>query len=588
MIADVLSVLRWCISLASKFGRVVFWRTALIVFLTLISQVSTLLASFLPLKVVILLGSERMPSYLPEWLAAYGREPLIIGLSITTIGFFLIHMLSERLIVVVTTQGARRILAKNYKMVLFENQEEIAANAYLRLSDALASVVFSGFALLGIFILYKDMALLVIAYFIVAILMFLSVVRSNLFLREYLEGKFQKIITFASGIGFFCVFFYLVADFIFFEPPSVFVAIVSLLLSRQLLNRVAAFIRDVNALNILRVKIDALFFHNKVLLSNQSKKRKSIWPLFGPDIRKSWVNTIFKEIVQGWYGIDQIRWHPSSVNNLGLLRVSGEKKSENYLIKLYDRNRKSLALHELDLLRDPPDGLLAPQLIGVTTLDDFPCQVYKFQEEFLLCSLKDARAAVAEIKKQLLTVEPPKILIQRYQRSKAHIWQRLCEQKIWQLNIATCTAEQEQQVAKLMKQWPNLKKYLAVLPLAFVNPNMQAQNIMTIPESNTFLLINWSRWSLEPIGVGFEIDRIGLDQLERSLLAASVIRPSLSDVDLKAVELSALVAVLEQHCIRQQFLEGLKIVCRILNCLEILEQKTTNKEVAIESCKLVN
>lgn len=486
MIADVLSVLRWCVSLASKFGRVVFWRTALIVFLTLISQVSTLLASFLPLKVVILLGSERMPGYLPEWLAAYGREPLIIGLSVTAVSFFLVHLLCERLIVVVTAQGVRRILAKNQKMVLFENQEKIAASAYLRFSGALASVVFSGFALLGIFILYKDMALLVIAYFIVTILMFLSVVRLNLFLREYLESKLQKIITFASGIGFFCVFFYLVADFIIFEPPSVFVAIVSLLLSRQLLNRVAAFIQDVNALNVLRVKINALFFHNKVLLSGQSKKSKSIWSLFGPDVRKSWVNTIFKEIVQGWYGIDQIHWHPSSVNNLGVLRVSGEKKSENYLIKLYDSNRKTLALHELDLLSDPPDGLLAPRLVGVTTLDNFPCQVYKFQEEFLLCSLKGARAAVAEIKKQLLTVEPPKILVQRYQRSRAHIWQRLCEQKIWQLNIAACTDEQEQQVENLMKQWPCLKKYLAVLPLVFVNPDIQNQNIMTIPESNTF------------------------------------------------------------------------------------------------------
>lgn len=92
---------------------------------------------------------------------------------------------------------------------------------------------------------------------------------------------------------------------------------------------------------------------------------------------------------------------------------------------------------------------------------------------------------------------------------------------------------------------------------------------------------------MEPIGVGFGIDRIELKQLEKSLLAASVIRPSLRDIDLKVVELSALVAVLERHCIRQQFLEGLKIVCRILNCLEALKQKTQSEEVAFEDCKSI-
>jgi len=58
----VLSALRWFFSVGLKVFHVVPWATSLGVVCTLVSQVASLLAALLPLKVIILLGSERIPS----------------------------------------------------------------------------------------------------------------------------------------------------------------------------------------------------------------------------------------------------------------------------------------------------------------------------------------------------------------------------------------------------------------------------------------------------------------------------------------------------------------------------------------------
>src|SRR5699024_1263303 len=90
--------LRWNASLGVKFLRVVPYATVIIVLLTLISQIAMLLASVLPLKVVLMLGSDGVPRYFPAFLTSLNRDVLIGVLTGGTIGFFIVHIISEKLI----------------------------------------------------------------------------------------------------------------------------------------------------------------------------------------------------------------------------------------------------------------------------------------------------------------------------------------------------------------------------------------------------------------------------------------------------------------------------------------------------------
>ena len=64
----------------------------------MLSQIAALLAFFLPLKVVILLGSEGFPRYFPQAWAAYDRDMLVASLCAATEVFYVLHWLADRII----------------------------------------------------------------------------------------------------------------------------------------------------------------------------------------------------------------------------------------------------------------------------------------------------------------------------------------------------------------------------------------------------------------------------------------------------------------------------------------------------------
>lgn len=583
MIFSVLSSLRWCLSLASKFSRVVFFHTMLIIFLTLTSQLSALLASFLPLKVVILLGSESVPHYIPEVLRNYGRETLILALSLATATFFIFHLTSERLVSIVTDRASRRLLLHNKKVVLFENQDAIAASSYQKFSRVLAGIIFSFLAIFGVGLFYPDMSGVFLLY--LSVVIFLIGILGSLVasFRQRMEGKLYEVVSLLSGIGFFTSFAYLVADFIFFNPPSIIVAIISLLLVRQSLNRLVSVVKDTAGLYSQRVKVDALFFHGKVLLPPLARDGKTYWPFLEHESRNEWVESVLAEMAIDWRGSREILWHPSSHPGLAVLIIKGKTSADNFMVKLYETNRTSLALHESTLLTEPPKGLLAAKFMGATNLGGFPCHVFRLPENESRSSPNEAQAAVRELRAQLLQVVPPDDLVQRYMRSKALLWQRLTAQELKRLNIAVSSASQKEQVTLLLEQLPRLQQYLCSLPLVFINPDMRLTNAWVMPEEAGSILLNWGRWSLEPVGAGFGMGVSELNRLGVAVREAIKIRPVLATVDTTVVELAALGSALEEYCKRQQFLKGLEVVEQILLRLDVLGRHGAAAQAVSES-----
>jgi len=579
MIAGILGSLRWSLSLAAKFSRVALWSTSLIVLLTLVSQISMLLASFLPLKVVILLGSERIPRYFPEALASMDQNVLIATLSVATVGFFVLYLLAERLITLVTDQATRLLLAKSHKMVLFENQDETAASAYQRFSRTLAGGVFVVLALIGLFVFYPEMGGVVLGYVVMAAFVLWALGTRSEGFRERLETRLSQTMTLTGGIGFFIAFAYLVADFILLVPPGLIVAIVSLLLSRQLLGRLATIAQDISSLHAQRVKIDALFFHGKVLLPQPVREDKTIWPLLEPGSRGDWVSGMLEELVNDWQGLERIEWHPSGVHDVAALRVVGKSATEDqYLVKLFEANRKSLGLHESTLLSEPPRELPGPGFLGSTKVGRFLCVAYALPAGGPAVGMtRELRPMMQEIRVHLLSVEPQTGLVQRYQRSRAVLWQRIEPTLLKRLSVAASSEEQLRYVDLILEKLPALQLHLKDLPVAIVNPEMRPVDVWVEARTGNPILLNWGRWGLEPVGSGWTVDAVlsqgkgGEERLCDALARAAETRPSLSGIRPEAAELAALVSALEKHCLMQQFVEALELLPRIFQCLASLD-----------------
>lgn len=556
MIHAMLNASRWSLSLGAKFIRVVPIKTLLIVLLTLVSQMATLLASFLPLKVVILLGSEGIPRYFPASFAQIDRDILIALLSICTLGFFVLYLLAERLIAWTTRLATGQLLAKSHKMVLFENQDDIAATAYQRYSRSLAGGVFIILALLGLSIFYPAMAAVLVGYGVATTLLLWLLHGASSGVRERLENRLVATLNLMGGIGFFVAFGYLVADFILWTPPGVIIAIVSLLLSRQVMQRASGMLGDLAALQKQRVKLDALFFHGKVLMTQQVNPDKTFWPLLQPESRQSWVKPLLDELVGESGEPFESAWQQVGMANVAGLRVC--RGNRGYLFKLYETNRSSLAQHEATLMGEPAKGLPSCALLGITQLQKFHCLLYQLPKGSSP-EPQEVKALANTLRAKLLAVEPFPALVQRYQRSKPMLWQRLDRALLEKLQVAVTGEVQQAAFELLLVELPRLHGVLKSLPVGLVNPDI-SQDAIWVAEDGDPILLQWGRWALEPLGAGWPEQPKLLDGLMPAITEAAENRPVLSTLLPQHVELAALAFALERECNRQRFVQALELL----------------------------
>lgn len=565
MIGSMLQTLRWGLSLGKKFALVVPFQTLCVVFLTLLSQMAALLATFLPLKVVILLGSEGIPRYFPESWAVLDRDFLIAWLCLGTLGVYLLHLLAERLIQVMTGWGARRLLQRSHKMVLFENQDELARDAYQRFSRALAAGVFVVLALAGLAVFYPAMVLVLTGYLSLMALVFWGLFTTSEAFRQSLESRLPATLNLGTGIGFFVGFGYLVADFLLWSPPNVIIGIVALLLSRQVMQKVSGLVGDLSSLQRNRVKLDALFFHGKVFMPALPHEQSGLWALLEPSARDAWVSEVLTEFTN-WQGGPVIaNWYQLGVPNMAALLI--ESDSGNYLIKLFAANRTAIARHEATVLAEPLLGLPAICFLGATQVQGLHCLVFEWLDYRSVDQQAAKRLQVAALS-ELMKSKPSVDLLQRYQRSRPMLWQRFRPQMLNRLKLAANNDDEKLNCARLTEQLPVLAAELQVMPVCIHTMDVGQYDLCMPVDGSSPRLLNWSRWSLEPIGAGWPTKPKLFDQLNEALALAKAKRPDLAAVTLAQAELAALSFALEVCCQRQRFSEALALVPALLERLE--------------------
>ncbi|GGY76380.1 hypothetical protein [Marinobacter zhanjiangensis] len=576
---EISNVLRWTLSLSAKFYRVVPFLTLAIVVLTLVSQIASLLSFFLPLKIIILLGSEGMPRYFPAAFAQLDRDVLIAWLSAATIGFFLLSLLAEKLIARATDVAAGKLLGKSQKMVLFENQEDVAARAYQRYSSALAAGVFIPLALTTLGWFYPSMAGLIAGYSLFVSMVFVTAHRFSEKFREYLDQKLASALGLAGTLGFFVVFAYLVAEFIFFSPPGFIIAIISILASRQIFGRATALVSGLHGLAQQRLRLDALFFHGKVLVSQHQQPnpgKKNLWSLLQPETRAGWLIQVLEEAGMPMASTDQLKvqWLDSSKPNMPHLLVSSaEEPDRPLLVKVFDVNRKSLAQHEATLATEGLEGVPIPLLILGTEVDRFACHVYRLPPGQVL-KVQQAKRKLPALDKRFVAIHLSPQLVNRYLRSRPLLVDRLSADVLERLYIACYSRQDTLHVAELIDRLAELQSHLKVLPLVLVNPNMR-RSVWQADADQTLLALNWDRWSLDPLGAGWPFSGKPFARLVEHLMGEPDRR--LNNVDSCKVRLSALAYGLEDFNNRQLLNDALNVVPEILDTMNTLQNNATEE-----------
>jgi len=566
--------LRWSLSIGKKVFRVVPLCTLAVVLATLVSQIALLLAFFLPLKVVILLGSPGIPSYFPAAWQALERSPLVIFLSLGAVVFYLLYLIADKVIVFYAEKGAMELLMRSQKVNLFKNQNEIAIRAYHRYSRSLSALVFTGFALVFIGLLYPYLLIVVLGYgSIIYVLFSLAIELSNGF-HIKLSGNISGLMRMLGGVGFLVAFIFMVVDFLIDPPSGVIVAIICLLLVRQLMLKVAGLIVDIAASYAQRLQINALFFHGHKFVSNKPQDSHDFWSLLDAPYKDEWVRGVLGEIADVPSGRIDCVWLQTGIANVLVFEVTfcDSSNSESYLVKVFNYKHMAVASHEASLLAECKLGAFpSPRFLGAVQVRKYHCHLFDWAEPkknpLSECGIKGREVAL-----WLLTYEPSKAQIDCCAHSKPLLGQRLSKVMIERLRLVVSSANQLERLDVFEQKLNQIRSRLESLPVQIINPDMH-RDILKCSENGNVSLVHWGAWSIEPVGAGWPMPgkSVTEKELARLLEALELAKKSRKDLVLVSgadVKLAALMFSFEYLFIRQQYVKALALLPTIIECFD--------------------
>ncbi|SDU25546.1 hypothetical protein SAMN05216296_2683 [Pseudomonas pohangensis] len=554
MLSDLSAALRWILSLGRRLFSVVPGFTLYSVTATLVSQLALLLASILPLKVILLLGSPGIPHYFPEQLRVFERQTLIIALSSMAVMMFLLHLLFEQLIGNFVTAGSSKLLLRSRKMVLFENQEEIAAKAYQRFSRGLASLVFLGVFVPVLAWLSPFLAVTFVLYIALAVASYLSFAAySKGFEVHWASGGKGRAVSLLSGLGFLVCFAVLVGSFLWIGETSVLIAVLCLLLLRQLFKHVVNVVNALIALVDKRRQLSALFFHGHRLIDAPRHGIEGLWSLVEPASRDQWLAQALTEVTGRTLQIKASIWLQLGVVDVVAYRVSAAEGDEEccFMVKLFEHNRSVVATHEASLLIDQA-GLPSLELVGVTDVrNQFHCHVFALGNAQQDLSKKWV-VSCDLVRSALLACEPSSQLKALYRRSKPSLDQRVERDVLKRLRCILDTPAQFEALSCFEQSFDSIREMISGLPMVYVNPDIRRGLVMLDDEERAYLC-HWGRWSLEPVGSGWPVDDRAMKLLPEAHASAVTQRSDMTQVKLAQLKLVALLFAFETRCKQQDY-----------------------------------
>ncbi|NHC11225.1 hypothetical protein [Stutzerimonas degradans] len=559
----VARAVRWSLSLGGKLFRVVPGFTLGSIAATVLAQLFLLVGFLLPLKVVLLLGSDHVPAYFPAFLREWGRDWLIVILSAASVLFYLMHLLFGKLVETSSLAASGRLLLKSKKIALFDNQDEIASKGYQRYTQSLAGVCFVSICLVGMFFFYSKLAVVIFLYMTIGFLLVvvcLSVFSSlaKKFTRSL--GTLPKVI---GSVGFLVAFGFIVFDHLVGDAPGLLTSVVCLLLARQLFGRATGVVGDIHGLYSQKAQLSALFFHGQVFHPQVKNEQRGIWSLLEPNARKAWLRALLRETAGHPVQNIRMEWCDIGVPDVYCFLVSGQTEcfEKTFLIKLFNVNRNAWAKHEATLLTSEP-RLPSLPLVSVTVVEGVSCHIFD-ATGYSPCGKAETSRVLADFRTGLSEFMPSTELVAAYIRSRPLVWQRLNSSMILRVQYLLDAKVDGNLVERLINALSSIEMELRELPLAVSLPNVRP-GMLWKSSSGQYVVSHWSRWDLEPLGSRWPYTDDREDYVDTHLRRVKTNRSDCESVTVSQVQLSALFAELEFRIQRAQYAEAYLLMSPIL------------------------
>lgn len=561
------SFFQWSLSLLNKLLRGATLCTLLVVFLSIVSQLFLMASFLLPLKVIILIGSEGMPGYIPNALRTYEKNHVVLSLVALSVVFYFLYWASERLIHISSDKGAATLLSRSRKLIIFPNQRDLAKSFFHRYTGMLSAFIFCLLAFCCVAFVFGALALFLTGLVLtIALTLALSLQYSES-LREVVYRSRVVIFNAAAALMFMAGFCFIVVDFLLGGGVPGYVAIIALLLVRQMFFRASQGVLDGMSLSSQREQINALFFHSHSYSArNAVFDRPGFWALLGQK-NTLMIESVVQDVTGREARVVDFKWR--EVGCFGVLGFEAkclvDGKPKLFVTKVFEPSREGLLMHEQALLSVVDRHFPSFSFLGSTVFEEFKVSVFSASPSRDIV-LAEQNLCGLEVLAELWSRPPPDALVDMHARSKPTISVRAADIDFSLLRLAAYSEHESGMVDRCASWMPEILDFMQSMPLSIFNPELSLASMRRT--ENQVVVSHWGAWSIEPIGVGWFFKDSSYRFLSEWLQFAKQRRPELETLTEAQVTLVSLISALDFYYRRQSFRSAIELLPNILSAAE--------------------
>lgn len=578
------NLIRWIFNVVRQFFRVAWWNTYLVVTYSVIARVARMLAFLLPLKVILLAGSGRVPSYFRPFLAPDQKDEGVIVLSVAACVFYLLTLLLDARVTRLSEKGSRDLLAASGVMAVVSNQRAEAQGFYARFTQIAARVLFALAGLLCLAVLapapFAFLLGLFLCFFVLTawILHGVTPLRRNR-ISDFIADRLGNYLNILSSIAFLSTFLVILSPFVTDSGGNILVAIVSFVLLRQVLSALTDSIKGAVSLVRQRHLIDTLVFPDHRLQSAEPKDQRTLRGVFGRQEREQ----VFAEELAGMLDADaklRIEWCDPAIRGTAEFSVAAQMEgapARHLRIQAFaPRHLRMLENEDLLFRHVDRKAVWAAPVLKRFSHGDYTC-VVRDAGAGANPSADEWRALQADFLANLWCLEPPPRLVRIYSSSHRFLHERLTEEFVSRMDIAVDTDEEAEALGRFQDALPAMRDLVGKVPLRLVNPDFAREQTVARADGG-YDVLEWGQWSLAPIGTALT-SWLADDDRELDALLEEVRRrrPGMLDEPLTTAQLQLVRNCdrLERAILRGTMKAALQLAVQATSDLEAIKAEET-------------
>ena len=500
----------WFFKVLATFFKARPLSTFAVISTTALGQVTKFLSMVLPLKVILLAGSEGVPRYFAFFISMDNKSEWILIFLVATVALFFVNYVLDTFSRRLSQSASGEILETANEITLLADQERKAASYYARFCSVVSSFLFIMISMAIIWIVNKPLFLFwnLAIVITVSFTFFLLLGREDVNpgkLKAYITERTSNYLSNLKVAVFLLGFFVILYPFVFGEGYNILFGIISLVLFRQALSMLVLFVGDAVGLAQVQHRINALVFREHQLEHKEHSQSVVLRELFSRENRMKLASLQLaaKDAV-----VVSTEWLDSTIPGAKSFKIVAEPKDgdiKNYQMQIFPPSRLHNLNNEMFLFENiSPGRLNAPEVVARFNVRNFECQIYEYGAGETVAGSEWARCENRLIVDSL-ACRPPDALVESYAVSHPMLHNRLKPEFITRVEVGVDSPVEASLVDNFVQALPALARYLKRLPLYIYNPDISPRNVVKSANGDDFLVMTWSRWRLLPVGAAVPV-----------------------------------------------------------------------------------